>query len=75
MASGAGAGVGRLVGLLFVVLGVAITLWTYSDAQENSPHSAVLWALVVFFGGLLGILLYFVIGRDEGAGRGGGVAY
>ncbi|WP_227374780.1 PLDc N-terminal domain-containing protein [Haladaptatus halobius] len=40
----------------------------YNDAQENSPHSPVLWALVVFFGGLLGLLLYFIIGRT-GRGR------
>lgn len=55
--------------VLFVVLAVVIPLWVYSDAQRNSPHSAVLWALVVFFGGVLGILLYFIIGRRPAAPR------
>jgi drug/metabolite transporter (DMT)-like permease len=71
----AGEGLFVLVALFGLVLAVALPVWTYSDAQQNSPHSAVLWALVVFFGGLLGFLLYFVIGRDEGAGRNGQVAY
>jgi hypothetical protein len=60
--------------LFLLVLSIALPIWTYSDAQRNSPHSAVLWALVVFFGGPLGILLYFIIGRQAGGGR-GGVAY
>ena len=54
--------------VLFLVFAVAIPLWVYSDAQHNSPHSAALWALVAFFGGLLGLLLYFVVGRQRGAG-------
>ena len=49
--------------VLFVVFAVVIPLWTYGDAQRNSPHSPFLWALV-FFGGIIGILLYFIIGRD-----------
>ncbi|CDK38328.1 uncharacterized protein BN903_3 [Halorubrum sp. AJ67] len=39
--------------------------WTYSDAQNRSDHPPVLWALVVFFAPLLGILLYFIIGRNS----------
>jgi hypothetical protein len=57
--------------VLFVVFAIAIPLWVYSDAQRNSPHSAVLWALVAFFGGLLGVLLYFLIGRDTTRGGAG----
>jgi lipid-A-disaccharide synthase-like uncharacterized protein len=39
--------------------------WTYSDAQSRSEHPPILWALVVFFAPLLGILLYLIIGRDS----------
>jgi len=46
-----------------------LAIWTYSDAKRNSPHSASLWALVVFFGSLLGILLYFLVGRTGRGGR------
>ena len=60
-----------LIVLLFgFVLAIALPLWTYSDAQSNSSHSALLWALVVFFGGILGLILYFIIGRDRTGGRG-----
>jgi len=55
--------------LMFVLFAVVLPLWTYSDAQANSSQSPLVWALVVFFGGILGILLYLVIGRD-GGGRG-----
>ncbi|WP_283404207.1 PLDc N-terminal domain-containing protein [Halorubrum sp. DM2] len=39
-------------------------IWTYFDAQKNSGHPAILWALVVFIAPILGIILYFVIGRN-----------
>ncbi|MFB6183856.1 MAG: PLDc N-terminal domain-containing protein [Haloarculaceae archaeon] len=69
----AGAGFVILFGLLmFVVFSIILPLWTYSDAQTNSSHSAVLWALVVFFGGLIGILLYFILGRDRSGGGAAG---
>jgi glucose uptake protein GlcU len=54
--------------LLFFLIGIAITFWVYSDAKRNSPQSAVLWALVAFFGGLLGLLLYVLLGRDTAGG-------
>jgi len=60
----AGAGVGGLVFLLFLVMAIVLPIWVYSDAQSNSPHSAVLWALVAFFGGIVGLLLYVILGRD-----------
>jgi glucose uptake protein GlcU len=64
-----------LFGLVaFVVFGIVLPVWTYRDAERNSSHSALLWALVVFFGGILGLILYFIVGRD-GGGRRGHAAY
>ncbi|QCS41058.1 PLDc N-terminal domain-containing protein [Natrinema versiforme] len=57
------------VALVFFVIQIAALIWVYSDAQTNSPQSAVLWTLVVFFGGLLGLLLYVLIGRDRRSSR------
>jgi len=59
-----------IVALLMLVLSIVIPLWVYSDAQRNSSDSALLWALVVFFGNLLGLLLYLLIGRDGAGGQG-----
>ena len=57
--------------LLMLIIKIAIVFWVYTDAEENSPHSAVLWALVAFFGGLIGLLLYFILGRKTDRGNGG----
>lgn len=65
----AGGSLFALIALIFFVIAIVMPFWVYSDAKRNSPHSPVLWALVVFFGGFLGLLLYFILGRT---GRGGG---
>lgn len=65
----AGHGFALLLFLVALVVAIAIPLWVYSDARRNSPHSPVLWALVAFFGGIVGLLLYFILGRDRGSGR------
>lgn len=62
--SGAGAGF-AVIGLLLFVVGIALVVWTYKDAQRNSSHPAFLWAVVVFLAPLLGIVLYLLLGRDE----------
>lgn len=58
---------GALLGLFAVLflpyLGmVAVTYW---DARENSSAPAVFWAAVVAVGMVLGLALYWEIGRDE----------
>jgi hypothetical protein len=52
--------------VMFVVFAIVLPVWTYDDAKRNSPHSPLLWDLVVFSDGLLGLLLYFIIGRGGG---------
>lgn len=54
---------GLLVGLLFLLLFLAAVVWVYQDATTNSEHPAFLWALVVFLAPLLGLVLYFLLGR------------
>lgn len=41
-----------------------MVVWTYSDARQNSSHPAFLWAVVVFLAPLLGLVLYFILGRN-----------
>ena len=62
---GAAAGIALLISLVFLIVHLAMIVWTYSDAQKRSEHPAVLWALVVFFAPILGLLLYLIIGRDS----------
>ncbi|MWV40959.1 MULTISPECIES: PLDc N-terminal domain-containing protein [Natrialba] len=60
-----GAGFVVLFGLVMVLVTLALIVWTFVDAQENSSHPAFLWALVVFFAPFLGVVLYVLIGRDR----------
>lgn len=63
--SGGGAAVALLVWLLTLALLIAAVVWTYSDAQRNSTHPAFLWAIVVFFAPLVGLVLYLILGRNR----------
>jgi bacteriorhodopsin len=66
------AGGAAVLWLLFMLIFLAMVVWTYSDAKQNSSHPAFLWAIVVFLAPLLGLVLYFLLGRDQqGGGRGG----
>lgn len=62
------AGVFFLVWLFFLAIFIAITYWVYQDAKKHSQHPAFLWALVVFLAPLLGVVLYFLLGRNGGGG-------
>lgn len=61
----AAGGIALLFGLLAFLVTIGMIVWTYSDAQRNSSHPAFLWALVVFLAPLLGLVLYFLLGRDR----------
>lgn len=41
---------------------VSVVVW--QDATDNSSKSGFLWGLAVFVGGFLGLILYFLLGRD-----------
>ena len=62
---GAAAGIALLISLVFLVVHLAMIVWTYSDAESRSDHPPVLWALVVFLAPILGLLLYLIIGRNS----------
>ncbi|WP_265108009.1 PLDc N-terminal domain-containing protein [Halosolutus halophilus] len=61
---GSGGGAAALIFLLFLFAFIALTVWVYVDAESNSNHPAFLWALVVFMAPLLGLVLYFLLGRN-----------
>ncbi|WP_435344941.1 PLDc N-terminal domain-containing protein [Haloarchaeobius sp. HRN-SO-5] len=67
----AGEAIVAVFALLFaLVILVVPIVWVYQDAHTNSSHSPALWALILFFAGpLIGLILYFIFGRDR---RGGG---
>ena len=56
--------VGVVIGLLFLLVGIAMIVWTYTDAKKNSTPPAFLWAVVVFLAPVLGLVLYVLLGRN-----------
>ncbi len=50
--------------LAIFILDIAILIWVYQDANKRGANG-VLWAAIVFFGSLVGLLLYFAIGRNQ----------
>lgn len=54
--------------LVFFVGGLAVwlglTYWVYQDAQQRRVDSPVLWAVVTFFVGPVGAVIYLLIRGD-----------
>jgi len=52
------------VGLAAFLVWVAIIVWVYKDAERRGM-SGPLWALIVFFVHLIGLLIYFLVRADH----------
>ena len=59
-----GGAISFLIGILGLVVHVAIIYWVYTDAKSRSDQPAFLWALVAFFAPFLGLILYWLLGRN-----------
>ncbi len=62
---------GAIIGfsILMGVIGIALQIWmmiyVYNDATRNNVDNAALWVLLVFFLGVLGLLIYLLAGRNN----------
>ena len=61
-----GGGFSCICGLLWLAIFIGIAYWVYSDAKKRGNPNALLWAILTFFFTLLGLILYFLIGRNQG---------
>jgi len=50
--------------LLLLVIWIFIIVWVYRDAERRGMNG-ILWALLVFFGNFVGLLIYLIV-RNEG---------
>ena len=57
--------------LIGLVIDLAIVYWVYTDAKKRGNPNAVLWAVLTFFFTLIGLILYLLIGRNQGSAMGG----
>lgn len=46
------------------ILHVVILIWVYQDANKRGANG-LLWAVIVLIIGLVGLLLYFAVGRNQ----------
>ena len=45
------------------VVWIAISIWIYKDAKKHNVDSPALWAFIVFFIGVIGLLIYLLAAR------------
>jgi len=53
-----------LVPLLWFIIGILLCVWVYRDAQKRGM-SGILWLIIVLIGGLLGLIIYLIVRKDE----------
>ncbi len=47
-----------------ILIWICVVIWIYRDAQSRGMNGA-LWALLVFFGNLIGLLIYLIVRSDR----------
>jgi hypothetical protein len=52
------------VSFIFLVVWIAVIIWVYKDAERRGM-SSLLWALLVFIGNLIGLLIYLIVRQDH----------
>ena len=50
--------------LAMLLLWIGVIVWVYRDAERRNMNG-VLWALLVFFGNLIGLLIYLIVRSDS----------
>lgn len=50
---------------VMMLIPLALAFFVYKDAQKSGTESPIMWALLTFFFGLIGLLLYFLVGKKK----------
>ena len=58
---------------LFLILWIAVIVWVYKDAERRGMNG-LLWSLLVFFGHLIGLIVFLIVRQDHPAGFGAGAS-
>lgn len=54
-----------IVGLIFVVVWMLLALFVYEESKRRGSRHPILWALLVFLTGLLGLLVWLILRPKE----------
>jgi len=49
-----------LIPLAWFIIGILILFWVYQDAESRGMNG-VLWAIIVFFLNIIGLILYLIV--------------
>ncbi|MBN1164084.1 MAG: zinc ribbon domain-containing protein [Candidatus Krumholzibacteriota bacterium] len=52
--------------LILFIVWIGVSIWVYRDAEERGKNG-VLWALLVFLGNIVGLIIYLIIRNENGA--------
>lgn len=52
-----------LISFLLLLIWVGVVIWVYRDAERRGMNG-ILWALLVFIGNLIGLLIYLILRSD-----------
>jgi RNA polymerase subunit RPABC4/transcription elongation factor Spt4 len=53
-----------LLSLAMMILWIAVIVWVYRDAERRGMNG-VLWALLVFIGNIIALLIYLIVRSDS----------
>ena len=54
-----------LIFIVSIAIPIGAAWWVYNDAKKLGNPNAVLWAVLTFFTTIIGLILYFIIGRSQ----------
>ena len=58
-----------LVSLVLLIIWIFVIVWVYRDAESRGMNG-ILWALLVFIGNIIGLLIYLIVRSDTVSTRG-----
>ncbi|MBD3414545.1 MAG: zinc-ribbon domain-containing protein [Candidatus Aminicenantes bacterium] len=57
-----------LISLAMLIIWIFVIVWVYKDAEKRGMNG-ILWALLVFIGNLIGLLIYLIVRSDTSLGK------
>jgi len=63
--------VAGIASLTFCIVWIFVAMWAAKDAQARGMDNSTMWGFLVFFLGLLGLIIYLVSRPSEPAKKGG----
>ena len=52
---------GGIIWLIGLAISIGLTYFVYTDAKKRGMDNAALWAILTFFTGLIGLIIYLLV--------------